>query len=78
MTNHTETPDTPDTTPLSFDDQLARNFAVAFVSCLARVSFRTVEKNYGGALSPSQYWLDLGKQVADDYRSGRLSALPSS
>jgi len=51
--------------------ELARYFALAFISYQTDVRFQTALKNYGQRPT-GRYWLDLADQVAADYAAGRF------
>ena len=59
------------TTAGSFEEGIGRMVGLAFVAYMSRTSFQTTEKNYGHE-PPSAYWVNLGKQVSDDYKAGRF------
>lgn len=57
----------------SFEAGIARQFALAFVAFMTETTFQTVEKRHGHE-RPGTYWMDLAKQVSEDYQAGRFGS----
>ena len=52
------------------DIDVARRFAIAYLSVLMGTTYETQRKHTAGTVG--KYWIDLAKQVREDYAAGRI------
>ena len=54
-------------------EQIGAKLAFAFLAHQTCTSYQTIEKKFRDQ-PPSEYWIQLAKQVTDDYAAGRFGA----
>ena len=52
-------------------ERIGANLAFAFIAYQTSTSYQTIEKKFRNE-PPSAYWIQLAKQVCDDYSAGRF------